>query len=366
VFNAAQCDGLPEGFAADPAPLPEREIVPVAKSGQFSFTNCAAIGFPRHGFNSSADLSGQGGNTNASFMSECTAVRNYVNGFHFQGADNNALTIIHPNALYNGQCGINIAQFLANTILGRHTEGNGTNDSGPRTMPQQLGAQCYYNGRYWNVYPGRAAAASTSVPGADPLIWVDRGPGTLFPTYPTWASGMPWTEGSCLRATSSNAQNGIFGGYDEPGQPAAFIGGGGMQLAGQTDAGLIGSAYMYVSNGMLTTRAFQVIDGVRTVVLGAGRYAQFKSTGFFPWNLTHDGTGGFVMNYADVNTVYTVTPPDAGTALAGTMRIAKPLLGSMRIESAIAPVATAAVVKVIPAFDAAGTEIGVIEVKARA
>ncbi len=32
VFNAAQCDGLPEGFATDPAPLPEREIVPVAES----------------------------------------------------------------------------------------------------------------------------------------------------------------------------------------------------------------------------------------------------------------------------------------------------------------------------------------------
>jgi len=31
VFNVAQIDGLPEGFAADPAPLPEREIVPVAE-----------------------------------------------------------------------------------------------------------------------------------------------------------------------------------------------------------------------------------------------------------------------------------------------------------------------------------------------
>jgi len=32
VFNVAQIDGLPEGFAADPAPLPERETVPVAES----------------------------------------------------------------------------------------------------------------------------------------------------------------------------------------------------------------------------------------------------------------------------------------------------------------------------------------------
>jgi antirestriction protein ArdC len=31
VFNVAQVDGLPEGFAPDPAPLPEREIVPVAE-----------------------------------------------------------------------------------------------------------------------------------------------------------------------------------------------------------------------------------------------------------------------------------------------------------------------------------------------
>jgi len=32
VFNVAQCEGLRPGLAADPAPLPEREIVPVAES----------------------------------------------------------------------------------------------------------------------------------------------------------------------------------------------------------------------------------------------------------------------------------------------------------------------------------------------
>ncbi|HEX4693600.1 ArdC family protein [Sphingomonas sp.] len=31
VFNVAQIDGLPDGFARDPAPLPERAIVPVAE-----------------------------------------------------------------------------------------------------------------------------------------------------------------------------------------------------------------------------------------------------------------------------------------------------------------------------------------------
>ncbi|WEK43266.1 MAG: zincin-like metallopeptidase domain-containing protein [Candidatus Sphingomonas colombiensis] len=32
VFNVAQCEGLRDGLAADPTPLPEREIVPVAES----------------------------------------------------------------------------------------------------------------------------------------------------------------------------------------------------------------------------------------------------------------------------------------------------------------------------------------------
>lgn len=32
LFNVAQCDGLPDGLAADPAPLPEREIIPVAEA----------------------------------------------------------------------------------------------------------------------------------------------------------------------------------------------------------------------------------------------------------------------------------------------------------------------------------------------
>lgn len=31
VFNVAQCEGLPAGLAGDPAPLPEREVVPVAE-----------------------------------------------------------------------------------------------------------------------------------------------------------------------------------------------------------------------------------------------------------------------------------------------------------------------------------------------
>ncbi|WP_257547034.1 ArdC family protein [Sphingopyxis sp. DBS4] len=32
VFNVAQCEGLREGIASDPAPLPQREIVPVAEA----------------------------------------------------------------------------------------------------------------------------------------------------------------------------------------------------------------------------------------------------------------------------------------------------------------------------------------------
>src|SRR3546814_11699214 len=31
VFNVAQCEGLRAGLASDPAPLPEREVVPVAE-----------------------------------------------------------------------------------------------------------------------------------------------------------------------------------------------------------------------------------------------------------------------------------------------------------------------------------------------
>src|SRR3546814_14611764 len=32
LFNVAQCEGLRPGLAAEPAPLPEREIVPVAEA----------------------------------------------------------------------------------------------------------------------------------------------------------------------------------------------------------------------------------------------------------------------------------------------------------------------------------------------
>src|SRR3546814_11845152 len=33
VFNVAQCEGLSAGLASDPAPLPEREVVPGAEAG---------------------------------------------------------------------------------------------------------------------------------------------------------------------------------------------------------------------------------------------------------------------------------------------------------------------------------------------
>jgi len=42
VFNVAQCEGLRAGLASDPAPLPEREIVPVAEEV------IAASGVPFH------------------------------------------------------------------------------------------------------------------------------------------------------------------------------------------------------------------------------------------------------------------------------------------------------------------------------
>ncbi len=334
--------------------------------GQFSFTNCIAIGFPRHNYNLSADLNGQGGNNNASFIMNCTGVRAYLNNFHFSGGDGNAITAIHLNSLYAGQIGINLAQFLANTLVGYHCEGNGTNDSGPRSMPQQAGAQCYYAGRYWCVYPGRAADAFNSTPGVVPGVWIDRGPGVPHPVYPTYSSQTIWTEGSALRATGANAQSMIAGGYAEPGQPPVFVGGGAMLIGGQQDAGVIGSrAYLYVSGGMLTTPAFQVVSGAETTQLGGEPetrlFQRYRTTGFFPWNETGNASGDF--NFSGGNTgavVWSARQTDS------QMRIAKPLLASLRVESAVAPIATGAVTKVVPVFDADGTELGLMELKARA
>jgi antirestriction protein ArdC len=56
VFNVAQCDGLRPGLAADPAPLPERQIVPVAEeviaaSGvDFRIGGTSAFYVPAHDF----------------------------------------------------------------------------------------------------------------------------------------------------------------------------------------------------------------------------------------------------------------------------------------------------------------------------
>ena len=56
VFNVAQCEGLRPGLAADPAPLPEREIVPVAEaviaaSGvDFRIGGCRAFYVPAQDF----------------------------------------------------------------------------------------------------------------------------------------------------------------------------------------------------------------------------------------------------------------------------------------------------------------------------
>ena len=56
VFNVAQCDGLRDGLAPDPAPLPERQIVPVAEevivaSGvEFRIGGNRAFYVPSHDF----------------------------------------------------------------------------------------------------------------------------------------------------------------------------------------------------------------------------------------------------------------------------------------------------------------------------
>lgn len=334
--------------------------------GQFSFTNCIAIGFPRHGFNCSADLSGQGGNTNASFMMNCNAVRNYLDGFYSQGGDSNAITTMHLNARFNGRCGINQAQFLANSLFGYHLEGNGTNDSGPRSMPQQPGALCYYSGNYYAIYPGRAADASNSTPGVDPLIWVLMGPGTPFPIYPTYTAGKTWSEGSAMRITSANAQNVVVGGYTEPGQPPVFVGGGGMLLGGQQDAGVIGSnAYLSVSGGLLTAKGFQTFDGTQTVRMGGTPelrlYHQYRTKGFFPWNWTAGLAGELLLGGGESgNNAIAIRHSD------GQVRIPRPSLARLQVENAITPVATSSITRMVPFYDATGVEIGLIEVKARA
>ncbi|WP_281268961.1 ArdC family protein [Sphingomonas gilva] len=56
VFNVAQCEGLRPGLAADPAPLPEREIVPVAEDlirasgADFRIGGTKAFYVPSHDF----------------------------------------------------------------------------------------------------------------------------------------------------------------------------------------------------------------------------------------------------------------------------------------------------------------------------
>lgn len=334
--------------------------------GQFSIYNCVAIGFPRHGFNLSASLSGQGGNINSSFMQNCTAVRNYLDGFYFQGADANAISCYHLNGLYNGRCGINFDQFLACSLFGYHLEGNGTNDAGPRTMPQQPGAQCYHAGRYYNVYPARAADASNSTPGVVPEIWVDRGAGAPHPLFPTYVIGQPWSEGSAMRIVGANAQTVVIGGYIEPGQPALFVGGGGMQLGGQQDAGVIGSkAYLYVSSGMFTAPAFQISSGTETTQLGGEPetrlFQRSRTSGFFPWNATGNASGDYLFGGGNTGgNVWSARQTD------NRMRIVKPLLASLRVENSTAPVATGAVVRTVELFDGNDNSLGVLEVKAKA
>ena len=333
--------------------------------GQSTLRNCIASGFPGRGFNVFADSQGSSlGNVNGSFLQNCAAFRNYLDGFLFQGGDANAITAIHLTARYNGQCGINMNQFLANTLTGYNLEGNGTVDSGPRTMPQQLGAQCRYQGNLYVVFPGRALDARTSTPGVDKSIWVFRGPVPANSIYPEYVQNMPWTEGSALRAAGLNAQNVITGGYSEPGAPPEFIGGGSMLVGGQHDAGVIGNAYLYVSSGTLTARAWQMDDGGRVVITGGmpeiGLFQQFREKGFFPWNLRSDGAGGLSFDWAGVSAVWSTRASDK------RFKIDNPYLGKLAVAEFIAPVATGAVVGMMVARDGNGAERGVVPVLARA
>ena len=188
---------------------------------------CEARGFARDGFHLAASLDANThplGSTNQNKLSDCSSIHNGRHGFYFGGADGNAVTVINPNAVYNGEYGYRDESFLGVHLFAGHSASNGQLDSGlhPTTaIVYHRHAASKRDGK-WVVHLGQEAAAASTEPGTNDGVWIFKEPGGPAHNVPQWVRGGAYVSGgSGVLAGGGSTHHGV---YCEGGQGHYYIG----------------------------------------------------------------------------------------------------------------------------------------------
>lgn len=179
-------------------------------------------------------------------------------GVTFEGGDSNAGGTMGCSFIYCGRYGVFDSSFLANTHIGNHARGVGHGASAGTTT-QKIGAVSppivSYNGFYWQVAAGQAAAASTTAPGSDIAIWRPiRSYGTADTAYaPGWVSGGTYVEGAAWCNDNANAPSIFLGCYQEQDCPVPYHSARGLTMQGLNfaDQGSGGASMTVINNSLL-------------------------------------------------------------------------------------------------------------------
>ena len=273
-------------------------------------------GFPDHGIHIYAQESGGPtniGNANIWFLNRFSSVNNGGDGLHVRGDCANAGTALNGSVYNNRGWGYRDRSF-GNYFIGIESTSNGKHGD----------VIAVYGGGNYTCVPGQEAAASTTVPGTDPTVWMLWYTGAPFgdtSTWRTWTSGLTWLSGGAYCNGWSHFS------YTEGNQPPAHVEYGwsstsmGLQGAGFTvrSFGAIernGSylAGVYGNDGIVS--AFLGGGGTTGVIVGANSLESGSKFENRIISLRMDLTNGNIAlddNYGN-NTYYTITGPNTTDA----------------------------------------------------
>jgi parallel beta-helix repeat protein len=214
------------------------------------------------------------GSTNQNKLSDCTAENNGRHGFCFGGADGNAITVVNPNAVQNGQFGWVDNSFLGVAFVGGHTASNGQANSGLWT--DETGIVSHDGTRYFLAYGATNPQGQATTPGTNESVWRFMETGDQHSNYPDWstwvAAGKTFVNGGAF--VLAGGASGHFRAYSEGGQGWAYIGDSACafsSLLGDNGARVYGNGFHLKAN-----------DG----------YAEFNKPGSFQANGSVIRVGG--------------------------------------------------------------------------
>lgn len=186
--------------------------------------NVQADGFGGNGIFVSTDPP-HGGNANISYLLNCNAQNNGLNGIALSGGESSACLIINPNCQFNGRNNILDNGFLGSTILGGHTSGPG----------QTTGL----TSQSWVSHGGKYYIAKVTNTGIEPgvtsgwqLFWEEFNSVEIPSSVTAWSGSTTYQYAANYAGTGESQAGLILGLYREGGGGREIVKSGGTMIIG--------------------------------------------------------------------------------------------------------------------------------------